>query len=194
MPREKTFDYEQILEEAMGLFWKKGYHATSMDDLVQSLGLNRSSLYNSFGGKKELFLKGIKHYQDKNLFRLRQILESESSPKEGLKKLFEFALKNLCTDKEKKGCLLVNSSTELIPSEEDVKEFLKENKKKVEELILEFIQKGIRLKVITNTKNPKELAEFLFTLYNGIGVVSKLDISTNQHQFTIKKVMEILGD
>ncbi|MCB1144805.1 MAG: TetR/AcrR family transcriptional regulator [Leptospiraceae bacterium] len=191
MPRVKEFDSEQILEDAMKLFWKNGFHATSMDDLVNHLGINRSSLYNSFGGKKNIFLNGLKLYQDQNLQHLKSILESEASPKKGFKKLFESAIHSLSKDSDQKGCFLVNSSTELLPGDTEIKEFLIENKRKIEEIFTNYLKEGMKKKEIHKIKHPEELATFLFTLYNGIGVVSKLEITPDQSNFMIDKLLKI---
>ena len=59
MPRTKQFNEEEILKKAMELFWEKGFHATSIQDLVAHLGINRASLYDTFGGKEELFKKAF---------------------------------------------------------------------------------------------------------------------------------------
>ena len=65
MGRNKDFDEEELLEKAVNVFWKKGYNATSAQDLVDALGINRSSLYNTYTDKKTLFTKSLKHYQQK---------------------------------------------------------------------------------------------------------------------------------
>ena len=66
MARTKAFDEEKVLDKAMTLFWSKGYHDTSMQDLVEYLGLSRSSIYATFEkGKYSLFLASLKRYRDK---------------------------------------------------------------------------------------------------------------------------------
>ena len=63
MPKVETFNKEQVLNNVIRLFHEKGYNATSMQDLVDATGLNRSSIYNSFGSKKELFQESLKTYR-----------------------------------------------------------------------------------------------------------------------------------
>jgi TetR/AcrR family transcriptional repressor of nem operon len=63
MPRTKEFDYDRALDEAIRVFWDKGYEATSIQDLVNATGVNRASLYQSFGGKRELFQKALERFQ-----------------------------------------------------------------------------------------------------------------------------------
>jgi AcrR family transcriptional regulator len=64
MARPKTFDPSVALEQAMEVFWLKGYEATSMQDLVVAMGINRASLYATFEDKRQLFLAAIAHYDD----------------------------------------------------------------------------------------------------------------------------------
>ena len=59
MPRTKNFDPAEVLEKAKNLFWEKGYYATSMQDLVDTLGINRASMYDTYGGKDQLFAKAL---------------------------------------------------------------------------------------------------------------------------------------
>ena len=63
MPRTKQFDEKEVLKNAMELFWEKGFHATSIQDLVSHLGINRASLYDTYGGKDELFNTAFETYR-----------------------------------------------------------------------------------------------------------------------------------
>ena len=64
MPRPKAFDPDAALQKAMQVFWERGYEATSVDDLVQCMGINRFSLYSTFGGKHQLFVAALERYHD----------------------------------------------------------------------------------------------------------------------------------
>ena len=64
MPWEKQFDSDKALTDAMNIFWSRGYESTSMQDLVDSMGINRGSLYATFGSKRSLFLQALRHYDD----------------------------------------------------------------------------------------------------------------------------------
>src|SRR5690349_24968801 len=64
MPRPKSFDQDTVLDQAVQLFWERGYEATSMADLEAHLGLGRQSLYNTFGDKQALFLKALERYRN----------------------------------------------------------------------------------------------------------------------------------
>ena len=74
MPRVKQFNEEQVLEKAMEVFWKKGYNGSSMQELVDGMGINRASIYDTFGSKEELFERAFEIYREKNLARIRNFL------------------------------------------------------------------------------------------------------------------------
>lgn len=66
MPWEETFDIDEATDKATEVFWKKGYEATSMADLIEAMQINKGSLYNAFGSKKELFDRALVRYNQKN--------------------------------------------------------------------------------------------------------------------------------
>ena len=78
MPRVKSFDEKEVLDKAIHLFWKQGYTATSIQDLVTHLGINRASLYDTFGDKEELFKKAFEQYRKTSFDGLTQFFEKSS--------------------------------------------------------------------------------------------------------------------
>ena len=74
MPKTESFDRKEVLEQAKEAFWKKGYGSTSMQDLVEATKLNRSSIYNSFGDKFNLFLECLKLYQKSERSKAMQLV------------------------------------------------------------------------------------------------------------------------
>ncbi len=82
MARTKDFDEQEVLKKAVCLFWNKGYNATSMQDLVDQLGISRSSLYDTYGDKHTLYLKALEEYQQTNGGKLCSIVHESASAKE----------------------------------------------------------------------------------------------------------------
>ena len=81
MPRTKQFCEIETLEKAVELFWNKGFHATSMQDLVSHLGINRASLYATYGDKSDLFKKALCAYTKSNGDMLKNMLAAETHRK-----------------------------------------------------------------------------------------------------------------
>ena len=89
MARPLSFDPDLALEKAMDLFWSRGYHRVSVEDIVRVTGLNRHSLYSRFGSKYGLLVAALKHYRQAVLHRIESILnEPALSPRERINRLF----------------------------------------------------------------------------------------------------------
>ncbi|WP_170284033.1 TetR/AcrR family transcriptional regulator [Flagellimonas olearia] len=175
MPRVKQFDEAEILNKAMELFWEKGFHATSMQDLVSHLGINRASLYDTFGSKEALFQNAVEHYIEVSGSCIRTLFAVENDVRVGLKKLFDMAINESLCDLSKKGCFVVNTTTELIPGDAAIQEMLQKNRENMEAVFVDYIQKGIDKGQIDAFKNAQDVGLMFFGLYNGLRVLAKVD-------------------
>jgi len=113
MPRRKEFDREEVLMKAMFVFRDKGYEATSMQDLVSSMAINRFSLYQTFKSKHELFVRALEAYYENVAIpffaRLRDSDQGLSIIETTLMEL----VSRIKTGKSSNGCLLCNTIAEL---------------------------------------------------------------------------------
>ncbi|MBM1108210.1 TetR/AcrR family transcriptional regulator [Aurantibacter crassamenti] len=182
MPRVKLFDEKEILTKAMNLFWKQGYSATSIQDLVTHLGINRASLYDTFGDKEKLFKKSFELYRSQSIDKICQFFQNQPNVKEGFSELFNNAINEALLDKDRKGCFAVNNTTELVPNNDNCLEVLSSNRRDIENLFYEYLKEGQKNGQLKQCKDLKSLASFLFIIYNGILVVTK--IHTNKKELT----------
>src|SRR5580698_1188466 len=127
MARTKDFDETEVLNKAIGLFWRKGYSATSMQDLVDGLGISRSSLYDTYGDKHTLYIKALESYQNEASGKVCSIVSSDALAKENIKKLLEFIIDGLLNDREHKGCFIVNAEVEVAPHDQQVSQLICQN-------------------------------------------------------------------
>ncbi len=192
MPKVKLFDEKLILEKAMELFWKKGFHATSIQDLVTYLGISRSSIYDTYGGKNELFYKSFQLYRTTNITGFSNFLNQQKNVKKGLRKLFEMAIEQSIADMDRKGCFVVNTTTELIPGDFELQKILKENENTFVNIFYEFLLKGEQSGEISKGKNLKSIANLYYTLYNGIKVVSKVQPNSKELLSSVDTVLTLL--
>jgi len=159
MPRQKEFDYDEKLLEARELFWRKGYNATSLNDLVDTLKINRSSLYLTYGSKHDLFIKCLNSY---NVLRSKEYTAAAKSSEDPLKALENMVMAALDTMKDSKTCLVVNSSFELGRVDTEVRNILRSQMSwgiKVMEELMATAQKNGQ---IPAEKDTKALAHFTF--------------------------------
>lgn len=192
MPRVKQFDEKEVLINAMNLFWKQGYAATSVQDLVDHVGINRASLYGTFGDKEELFKKTFDHYRKINLEQINQLFQNQPDVKAGFTKLFEMAIDETINDQDRKGCFVVNTTTELVPGNEEILNILKENKEQVEHLFSTYLRKGKDTGQISSDKDLKAIASLLYTLYNGLRVVAKTQPDRNELMSSVRVALSLL--
>ena len=174
MPRVKLFDENEVLSKAMNLFWKQGYSATSVQDLVSHLGINRASIYDTFGDKNKLFKKSFELYRKQNIEGLIQFFENRPNVKIGFSELFDNAIQEAVSDKDRKGCFVVNTTTELTPNDESLYQILETNKQDFINIFFDYLKKGKESGQLKSSLDLKSLATLFYTLYNGIRVVSKI--------------------
>ncbi len=192
MPRVKLFDEQEVLTKAMNLFWKQGYAATSVQDLVKHLGINRASLYDTFGDKEQLFKKSFELYRKNNIEGIKQFFENQENIREGFARLFENAIREAIQDQDRKGCFVVNTTTELVPNDESIAEVLENNKSDFESIFLEYLQKGKDARQITTNKDLRSIAALFYTLYNGLRVVSKVQPDERNLSDTVQVALSLL--
>lgn len=192
MPRVKLFNEDEVLTKAMNLFWKQGYSATSIQDLVDHLGINRASIYDTFGGKETLFLKAFEHYRKLNVGNLTRFLDGQPDVKEGFQKLFEMAIDESIQDVEKKGCFVVNTTTELIPGDGKIASVIEQNRKTVQGIFYNYLKQGEEKGQFAKGKDLDSLALLIFTVYSGIKVVSKAKSSKAELMNSIHQVLTLL--
>ncbi|MEM8899853.1 MAG: TetR/AcrR family transcriptional regulator [Bacteroidota bacterium] len=175
MARPKAFKESDILEKAMMVFWKKGYHATSIQDLVSYLGINRASMYDTFGNKEALFHMAFKHYRETNKARIHELLSSYASVKEGFTAMLVGAMKATLSDEDRKGCFSVNCTTELLPGDDfDLLPTLAENRKEFVAFFGKYIQVGIDKGELSAFLDVETTASYIHTLYSGLQVNAKI--------------------
>ncbi len=192
MPRVKLFDENEVLNKATELFWKKGYHATSIQDLVSFLGINRGSLYDTYGGKKELFDKAFRLYRTNNSNGITAFLEGQNEVKKGFRKLFEIGINKSVSDKDQKGCFVVNTTTELLPGEEEMLKIIQDNKKVFEGIFYAFLLKGQKNGEIPKGKNVKNISSLFYTFYNGLKVVAKVETNPKELMNSVDEILMLL--
>lgn len=187
MGRNKDFDEEELLEKAVNVFWKKGYNATSAQDLVDALGINRSSLYNTYTDKKTLFTKSLKHYQQKQTNAMIAMLAKAENPKKALKQIFSGLIDESTEDSTLKGCFMVNTAVELAGVDEEVGDIVNKNNKSVEDALTRLIEKGQQEGRFTKKTDARAFARFIFGNITAIKVAAR----TGTPKKTLEDIAEV---
>ncbi len=151
MARPKAFNEEQVIDKAVEVFWANGYEATSMQDLVDAMGIQRGSLYAAFGSKQQLFLKSLKRYSVTVVKKLLEILESKPSAIESIELFFAQLVEHLITARELRSCLVTNSAIERGLRDEETRQQVL--------LLLNALEKGFYDTLLRAKKNGEISAE-----------------------------------
>ena len=173
MARTKDFDETEVLAKAIKLFWQKGYNGTSMQDLVDTLGISRSSLYDTFGDKHQLYLAALQSYKQAEAAKRDQILNGSTAAKVAIRQLMDLTIVEMIRDKQHKGCFLINSAVETAPHDKDANAILCQNEQQLENAFYEVIQRGQSNGEISGKQDPRALARFLINTIVGIRVTGK---------------------
>ncbi|MEP0263294.1 TetR/AcrR family transcriptional regulator [Dokdonia sp.] len=174
MPRVEVFDRGHVLEKVKELFWSKGFNGTSMQDLVDVTGLNRSSLYNSFGNKEALFETVFKQYQEDTKSLFKDALKDADSPLDAIHNIFKNILHLILEDVEGKGCFNLNCKTELSHTDTPIKAILKHSEEGTLQLFSGLIKEGQQQALINKNDTPENYAYYLFSAFQGLRMTGML--------------------
>ena len=176
MARPKNFLKESILNDATHIFWKNGFHQTSIKDLVQTLGVNRASLYGTFLDKENLFIECFLIYRKGLVSHFHKIFNKEKTIKNGFKSFFYFLKNSYGKDMEKKGCFMCNSYAELLPTKNKlIQNLLNETREIITSLILKKLQNAQKEKALCIKRNINIEAESIYTTMIGMAILSKIE-------------------
>ena len=157
----------------MACFWRRGYEATSMRDLVRSMGISGPSLYNAFGDKRALFQAALEHYLDQ-LPRARiKRLEASLPPKDAIRQFIEEIIERSLNDRKRRGCFLINSALEVAPHDRELGALIAERLGEIEAFFLRSIEAAQREGAVRPDLVAKDVARLLLGVLLGIRVLAR---------------------
>jgi len=181
MARPKEFDREAALDKAMDLFWTHGYEATSMSGLQRSMGIGRQSLYDTFGGKREIFQESLERYLDGAKRYSGSLLGAEDGLV-AIRSYFDTAIRDQTRSSPRRACMMFNTCAELAPRDPEIRKQVRKGVAALQgqfELALDRAQ--VKGKLSSNC-DIRSLAIFLTTQAGGITVMSRGGASRKQLQ------------
>lgn len=165
MARNKEFDPEERLEKARDLFWEKGYHATSMQDLVDAMSLNRGSIYDTYGDKHALFLQCLASYSRETLADYCAAAAGTRSPLKAVENIIRRAVER--TLEEGKSCMVVKSSFELAAADKEVLALIKQQSDTLVQVFAAFLRKAQQAGELPAGRDVFILAQFILASFSG---------------------------
>jgi TetR/AcrR family transcriptional repressor of nem operon len=173
MPRQKEFDREAALDRAMGAFWTKGYAATSVEDLVAHMGIQRGSLYATFGDKRSLFLSALDRYQRVVTRELIEALEGPGPGLEAIRRFFRLRVERSLDRSRPAGCLVTNSAVELFRRDRGAAARVGVSLAGLEAAFRRALERAVARGELAATRDVRALARFLTSSAQGLSVMAK---------------------
>src|SRR5215469_3252617 len=173
MARPREFDEQFVLKAVMQCFWNRGYEATSVKDLVAETGITAASLYNAFGDKRALFRAALDHYIESSVGERIRCCET-LAPRKAIGEFFQDILNRSLSDRDHKGCLLVNSALEIAPHDAEFQEVIATVFRHIERFFLKCIKAGQADRTITPSVPAHDLAHHLLGVLMGVRVLARV--------------------
>ncbi len=173
MPWQKQFDVDDALSKAMDAFWARGYEATSMHDLVACMGINRGSLYATFGDKRALFIQALRRYDAVYRQAWVDALGAAPSAKRAIRDAFEAVIASVLKDGARDGCLLVNTALELSPHDPEIAGIVRDGLAEMEGFFRRMVKRGQAAGEIPAGLDAVATARALLGLFIGLRVLSR---------------------
>ncbi|MFC0277987.1 TetR/AcrR family transcriptional regulator [Enterococcus devriesei] len=191
MARVKEFDETEVLTKAMQLFWQQGYEKTSMQELVDVMGIHRRSIYDTFGDKHQLFLKSLALYEQNLAEKINQRIPVELPTGERIRRLLAITL-----DREADqpvGCLVVNTATELALIDDEAKLRVAAIFHRSENYLLTVLTQGQKKGEIAQAASLESLAHYFHTVWLGVRVDAKISSDPAEIFQTIDHALQVLS-
>ncbi len=167
MAGKKRFDSGKALHAALNAFWDSGFEKTSLDDLTEKMGIGRQSLYNTFGDKRELYLRALNEYRAMTQAATKELFDSNLSIHECFEKIL-FGIADSSKKVLERGCMMVNANLERARNDKPLELLIKRNASEVQRLFSTVIRSAQQKGDIAPDKNADELAAFMFSTIHGM--------------------------
>lgn len=174
MPRTKAFDRHDVLDRAVTLFWVRGFEGVSVQDLVDHLGISRSSLYQTFGDKQALWLAALDRYRQQGEGERRLLIESETAPLAALRQFFQLIVDGAASDAECKGCLLANAAVERGPTDTETAQRAKAALAGLQQTFERVLKRAQEAGELAPERDAQALGRYFANAVYGLRVTARL--------------------
>lgn len=192
MARHKEFDRDEALHKAMEVFWSRGYGAASIQDLIKHMGINRQSLYDTFGDKHALYLQTLDRYSEVEGRRIFELLEQPGSVKKALRQLFEGVVEGSLSEGQRRGCFMGNAMSELAGRCKETAARTCSNMAATEEAFYRALLRGKKEGELKEVRDPRAVARFLCSTMQGLVLMAKATQDRKTLEDVVKVTLSVL--
>lgn len=192
MARPRSFNEHEVLLHVMQIFWKRGYEATSLSDITRETRLSKSSLYEAFGSKRELFLSAFEIYRQMRMRMLNGYLTSQPTAMASIRHFFLMILEHARNQERPFGCMSCNEAVELAPHDDEVHRLVERDFQGIEDALTAAIERGIMDGSVPAEKNARALARHMTVAHHGFMMMSRSRTDIRRLEDTIEVILSLL--
>ena len=192
MARLIEFDRDKALESAMLLFWRQGYNATSLSQLLEAMAISRSSFYAAFTDKRSVYIEALTLFSQRTNSVLLSV-EDDRNPCNAIKNFFEHTLFSVPERRMRRGCMMVNTVLELADVDQGLSILASQKLDEIERAFEVCFERALESGTFSSQQTAKELAQFVMTINQGLRVSSRKDISKKDLQNILTTTTSVLG-
>ncbi|AWN52876.1 TetR/AcrR family transcriptional regulator [Methylobacterium sp. 17Sr1-1] len=178
--RPRRFDRTDALDRALMAFWRKGYEATSMGDLVAAMGINSPSLYAAYGSKEALFCEAVQHYCEHYAVGLLSALNDARDAAHGLAAMFDAAITLFTQPRHPYGCFIVMAAAGNAPASPEIQDKLSELRRERSDHIAARIERDVAEGRLRPDLPIGALADLYTAILQGMAVAARDGISPSR--------------
>ncbi|MCF7816958.1 MAG: TetR/AcrR family transcriptional regulator [Kiritimatiellales bacterium] len=186
--RPLEFDPDVALEAATQLFWSKGYESSSLQDLLSTMGISKSSFYQTFKSKHLLFQSCIQNYRKMLIDSLRAQLKEARSGRIFIRTIFDGVANETIGICARRGCLLMNTASEFSQTDPEISELVSISLENLTDIFETAIKQAQEQGEIPPSKDPRSLATYLVSSMSGL----KNMVKAGADRETIKRIASII--
>lgn len=186
-----SFDRDEVLDKAMELFWKNGFQNTGMSELLEHMGIQRQSFYNTFGSKEKIFIEAMALYTRNLTKEFTSMLEQPGNPLDNVRQVLGM-MRDMVAGSDACGCMLGNSIAEFGLNHPAISELLKQKIGNMQGAFEKAFAKAIELELLPETKDPKAMAQSLIVMAQGMALLSRLGQADEMLAGVMKTAEEII--
>ena len=187
MARPREFDEMVALEQALQVFWDKGYEATSLSDLTKAMQISKSSFYDTFTSKHDLFLSCLDRYAESNMESVWAVIKNSPSARQSIRSIFQFVIDVVVNDEDFRGCMLSNCAMEFGQHDQEVEKRFVNGFESFLGAFAFALQQGIDNGEFTEIKDVNSVARYLISSLNGL----RISALANQRRDQLEGIVDL---
>ncbi|MGB0663664.1 MAG: TetR/AcrR family transcriptional regulator [Pontibacterium sp.] len=193
MARPVEFNREDVVKKAMAAFWRSGFQATSVTDLVSATQINPGSLYGAFTNKRGLFIEVIEAYASEQLSRITECFHQEISPLSRIASFLHGYCDTLAANEQGHGCLIVNTLLELSDQDPEIQNRIERYHAQIEAELVDSLERARLMGELPEDIRPEDHAKCLMTGLWGLQVFSSKRPCRQEYDVIIESMLSSLG-